>query len=95
MLLDFCTASFIRTAIGIRCADGVVMGAEKILLSPLLKKGSNKQIATLGPHQGMAFSGWAPDARQLIDRGRSEISNYEETYDGVIPPAVLAERMAQ
>lgn len=83
------------TAIGIRCADGVVMGVEKVLLSPLLKKGSNKQIATLGAHQGMAFSGWAPDARQLIDRGRSEVASYEDTYDGVIPPAVLAERMAQ
>jgi 20S proteasome subunit alpha 7 len=83
------------TAIGIRCVDGCVLGVEKILLSPLLKAGSNKQLHTLGPHQGMAFSGWAPDARQLIDRGRSEVHNYEETYGSQIPPEVLAERMAQ
>lgn len=66
-----------------------------MLLSPLLKAGSNKQLHTLGPHHGMAFSGWAPDARQLIDRGRSEVQNYEETYGSEIPAEVLAERMAQ
>jgi 20S proteasome subunit alpha 7 len=43
----------------------------------------------------MAFSGWAPDARQLIDRGRSEVQNYEETYGSEIPAEILAERMAQ
>jgi 20S proteasome subunit alpha 7 len=60
-----------------------------------LKSGSNKQLHTLGPHHGMAFSGWAPDARQLIDRGRSEVQNYEETYGSEIPAEILAERMAQ
>ena len=83
------------TAIGIRCVDGVVLGVEKILLSTLLKPGGNKQIATMGAHAGLAFSGWAPDARQLLERGRDEVYNYEETYGGVIPPEVLAERMAQ
>jgi 20S proteasome subunit alpha 7 len=83
------------TALGIRCVDGVVMGVEKVLMSKLLKPGSNKQIATLGEHQGMTFSGWAPDARQLIEHGRSEVSNYEDTYGICIPPELLAERMAQ
>jgi len=83
------------TAIGIRCVDGCVLGVEKVLHSPLLKPGGNKQIATLGAHQGLVFSGWAPDARQLVERGRDEIHNYEETYGGVVPPEVLAERMAQ
>eukprot|EP00616_Rhizochromulina_sp_CCMP1243_P003727 CAMPEP_0118962048 /NCGR_PEP_ID=MMETSP1173-20130426/525_1 /TAXON_ID=1034831 /ORGANISM="Rhizochromulina marina cf, Strain CCMP1243" /LENGTH=262 /DNA_ID=CAMNT_0006910267 /DNA_START=29 /DNA_END=817 /DNA_ORIENTATION=+ len=83
------------TAIGIRCVDGVVLGVEKVLLNRLLKPGSNKQLHTIGPHAGMAFSGWAPDARQLIERGRSEAENYEDTYGTAIPPSVLADRMAQ
>mmetsp|Transcript_51601 Transcript_51601/g.117466 ORF Transcript_51601/g.117466 Transcript_51601/m.117466 type:complete len:261 (-) Transcript_51601:37-819(-) len=83
------------TAIGIKCSDGCVLGVEKILLSPLLKSGTNKQLHTLGPHQGMAFSGSAPDARQLIERGRSEVDNYHDTYGSTIPPEVLAERMSQ
>lgn len=72
-----------------------MLGVEKILWNRLLKPGSNKQLHTLGPHAGMAFSGWAPDARQLIERGRAESENYEETYGSAIPPAVLADRMAQ
>ena len=43
----------------------------------------------------MAFSGWAPDARQLVAQGRSEVHSYDETYGSVIPTEVLAERMAQ
>ena len=70
------------------------MGVEKVLMSKLLKPGSNKQIASLGEHQGMAFSGWAPDARQLVDTGRHEVQNYEDTYGICIPPALLAERLA-
>jgi len=83
------------TAIGLRCVDGIVLGIEKLLTSKLLKPGSNKQLHTIGAHAGMAFSGWAPDARQLIERGRAEAENYEETYGSPIPPAVLADRMAQ
>jgi 20S proteasome subunit alpha 7 len=75
--------------------DGVVLGVEKILMSKLLKPGSNKQIATLGEHQGMVFSGWAPDARQLVAQGRHEIQNYKDTFGICIPPALLAERLAQ
>jgi 20S proteasome subunit alpha 7 len=84
-----------RTAIGIKCVDGCVLGVEKVLLSALLKKGSNRQLHTLGSHQGMAFSGWAPDARQLIDQGRQQVHSWDETYGSVIPPEVLAQQMAE
>mmetsp|Transcript_85044 Transcript_85044/g.170179 ORF Transcript_85044/g.170179 Transcript_85044/m.170179 type:complete len:258 (+) Transcript_85044:80-853(+) len=83
------------TAIGIKCVDGCVLGVEKVLLSSLLKKGANRQLHTLGPHQGMAFSGWAPDARQLIDQGRQQVHSWDETYGSVIPPEVLAQQMAE
>ena len=38
------------------------MGVEKVLLSKLLKKGANKQIATISEHAGMAFSGFGVSA---------------------------------
>uniref|UniRef100_A0A7S2BRB3 Proteasome subunit alpha type n=1 Tax=Florenciella parvula TaxID=236787 RepID=A0A7S2BRB3_9STRA len=83
------------TSMGIRCTDGVVMGVEKVLLSKLLKKGANKQIATISEHSGMAFSGFGPDSRQLVNRAREEAHSYDDTYGSAIPPNVLAERMSQ
>lgn len=83
------------TAIGLRCVDGVVLGVEKILLSKLLKTGANKQLATISKHAGMAYAGFGPDARQLVNRARSEAESYQDTYGSEIPPEVLAERMSQ
>jgi len=83
------------TAIGIRCVDGVVLGVEKVLINKLLKPGSNRQLATISKHAGMAYSGFGPDARQLVARAQSEAEDYEDSYGIHIPPEVLAERMSQ
>jgi len=42
-----------RTAIGIRCKDGVVLAVEKLIQSKLLVPGSNKRIQTVAPHIGV------------------------------------------
>ena len=43
---------FVRTCIGLRCKDGVVLGVEKILHSKLLTKGANRRIGTVDRHVG-------------------------------------------
>lgn len=41
------------TSIGIRCKDGVVLAAEKIISSKLLKPGANKRISTIDRNFGV------------------------------------------
>ena len=43
----------IRTAIGIHCKDGVVMGVEKILLSKMLVAGTHRRIHAIDRHLGL------------------------------------------
>lgn len=42
-----------RTAVGIRCKDGVVLGVEKLVISKMLEPGSNKRINTIDRHAGV------------------------------------------
>lgn len=41
------------TAVGIRCKDGVVLALEKLVTSKLVKKESNKKIATVDRNIGI------------------------------------------
>ena len=50
------------TAIGIRCKDGVVLAAEKIITSKLLKPGANKKISTVDRNVGVV----SQDCLELI-----------------------------
>lgn len=82
------------TAIGIRCSDGVVLGVEKVIFSKMLLKTSNRRVATLDAHAGLALAGLAADGRQIVNRAREECSNFELNYGSQIPPSVLAARLA-
>jgi len=82
------------TAMGIRCIDGVVLGCEKPLQSKMLVSTSNKRIHTLDLHAGLALTGLAADARQLVNKARSEASEYRSFYGSEIPGRVLADRLA-
>ena len=81
-------------ALGIQCVDGVVLGVEKLLPLKMLVPGSNRRIAPVDRHAGMAGAGLAPDARQIMARARSECSNYKSFYGDKIPSKILADRMA-
>lgn len=81
-------------ALGIQCVDGVVLGVEKLLPLKMLVPGSNRRIAPVDRHAGMAGTGLAPDARQIMARARSECSNYKSFYGDKIPSKILADRMA-
>jgi 20S proteasome alpha/beta subunit len=36
-----------RTAVGVRCKDGVVLGFEKLIVSKMLVEGSSRRIMTV------------------------------------------------
>ncbi|PUU82014.1 nucleophile aminohydrolase [Tuber borchii] len=81
------------TAIGIRCKDGVVLAVEKLIGSKLLVPGSNKRIASVDNHIGIACSGLIPDARHFTSRARTEASNWRKLYRSPIPISSMADAM--
>lgn len=81
-------------SLGVKCKDGVVLGVEKLLPFKMLVPGSNRRIAAVDRHAGMAGTGLAPDARQIISRARNECSTYLSFYGDRIPAQILADRMA-
>jgi len=82
------------TAVGIRVKDGVVLGAEKLIISKMLEPGSNRRIASIDRHSGMAFAGLSADARPLLNKARSEAKNYKGFYDNPIPAKALNDRLS-
>ena len=81
------------TCIGVRCVDGVVLGCEKAVLNKMLVPGSNRRIAAVDYHAAIAMSGLAADARQLVNKARSECNEYQSFYGSPITGKVLAERL--
>jgi len=82
------------TVVGIRCKDGVVMAVEKVITSKMLVPGSNRRILSVDTHCGIAMAGLAADAKQIVNRARSEARSYRQFYGVAIPGSVLADRLA-
>jgi len=81
-------------AVGVQCKDGVVLGVEKLILSKMLLKTSNKRIENVDLHCGIAMAGLAADARQLVNKAREEAQQYRKFYGAKITGKVLAARLA-
>jgi len=82
------------TSVGIRVKDGVVLGAEKLIISKMLESGSNRRIFSIDRHCGLCFSGLAADARALVNRARLEAKNYKSFYHDPIPARILCDRIS-
>lgn len=82
------------TAIGVKCVDGVVLAVEKSLVSKMMVHNTHKRIFHLDEHIGMAVSGVQADARNVMNRGRGEATQYRSTYGDAIPGDVIATRLA-
>lgn len=82
------------TVIGVRCVDGVVLAAEKLIVGRMLVRKTNKRLYTIDNHCGMALAGLVADARQIVNRARSEASDYRGFYGGSIPGNVLNDRLS-
>jgi len=81
------------TVVGITCKDGVVLGVEKVILNKMMVR-NNRRIFNVDLHAGMAVTGLAADARQLVNRARSECKNFRSFYGSEIPSNALADRVA-
>jgi len=82
------------TTVGIRCKDGVVLAVEKTIASKMLVKNSNRRIANVDLHIGMASCGLAADARQLVNHAREECRSYRSFYGSEIPGSVMQSRVS-
>lgn len=69
------------TAIGICTSEGVLLGVEKRVTSPLLEPNSIEKILEIDSHIGCAMSGLTADARTMIDHARVESVNHGLYYD--------------
>lgn len=87
------------TALGVQCSDGIVVCVEKpkpTATSKMLVQHSmtSKRVHPVSQHCGLAFTGLASDARQLVNRAKEEAASYKDTYGSEIPPKILADRMS-
>jgi len=69
------------TTVGIRTNEGVVLGVEKRVQSPLIESSSIEKIMEIDTHLGCAMSGLTADARTMIDHARVTSQNHAFTYD--------------
>jgi len=69
------------TTVGVRTPEGVVLGVEKRVQSPLLEASSIEKIMEIDHHLGCAMSGLTADARTMIDHARVTSQNHAFTYD--------------
>ena len=68
------------TVVGIKCAEGVVLGSEENL-EDLEEEGCSWKIFRIDEHIGAALVGLASDARVLIDKARIDAQSNKLTYD--------------
>ncbi|CEP62614.1 proteasome core particle subunit alpha 5 LALA0_S05e09560g [Lachancea lanzarotensis] len=69
------------TAIGIATSEGVVLGVEKRVTSPLLEGDSIEKIVEIERHVGCAMSGLTADARSMIEHAQVSAVTHDLYYD--------------
>jgi len=80
------------TILGIRCAEGIVMGAEENV-APLEEAEYSWKIFKVDEHIGAAIVGLSSDARILIDQARVYAQSNRLTYDEPIDVEVVTKRI--
>lgn len=68
------------TSIGIKTAEGVVLGVEKKMASKLMEPAKSEKLVEIDRHCACAMSGIVGDARVLIDHARVEAQNHQFNY---------------
>ena len=82
------------SSVAIKCKDGVVFGVEKLIISKMIEKSSNKRIFTVDTHIGISCAGLLSDAIRLAEKAKEEAKSYRSTYGIQIPVKILAQRFA-
>jgi proteasome alpha subunit len=80
------------TILGIRCPEGVVLGAEENV-EPLEEAEYSWKIFKVDDHIGTAIVGLSSDARMLIDQARVYAQSNKLTYDEPIDTEVVTKRI--
>lgn len=80
------------TILGIRCSEGVVLGAEETV-EPLEDAEYSWKIFKVDEHVGAAIVGLSSDARILIDQARVYAQSNRLTYDEPIDVEVVTKRI--
>jgi proteasome alpha subunit len=80
------------TILGIRCLEGVVMGAEETV-DPLEEVEYSWKIFKIDDHVAAAIVGLSSDARILIDQARVHAQSNKLTYDEPIDVEVVSKRV--
>jgi proteasome alpha subunit len=81
------------TILGIRCSEGVVLGAEENV-EPLEEAEYSWKIFKVDEHIGVAIVGLSSDARILIDQARVYAQSNRLTYDEPIDTEVVTKRIS-
>lgn len=79
---------------GVKCKDGVVLGAEKQVFSKLLVEHTNKRIYNIDRAVGAVIGGKIPDGRHLITYARNESSKYFKDFSVPISGRTLSDRLS-
>ena len=80
------------TILALRCAGGVVLGAEETI-DPLEEPEYSWKIFKIDDHVGTAIVGLSSDARILIDQARIHAQSNKLTYDEPIDTEVVTKRI--
>jgi proteasome alpha subunit len=80
------------TILGVRCPEGVVLGAEENV-EPLEEAEYSWKIFKVDDHIGAAIVGLSSDARILIDQARVYAQSNKLTYDEPIDVEVVTKRV--
>jgi proteasome alpha subunit len=80
------------TILAIRCAGGVVLGAEETV-DPLEESEYSWKLFKIDDHVGAAIVGLSSDARILIDQARVMAQSNKLTYDEPIDTEVVTKRI--
>ncbi len=80
-------------AMGIRCQDGVVLMALRMIVSPLTDP--TEKISKVDEHVGAIAAGLMGDGMVLIDRCRLDAQIFRLTYNDVPPVKYLTKKIAE
>ncbi len=80
------------TILGIKCSEGVVLGAEETI-EPLEEAEFSWKIFKIDEHIGAAIVGLSSDARILVDQARIYAQSNRLTYDEPIDVEVVTKRV--
>ena len=81
------------TTVGLKFRDGVLLIVDKRIASRLIIPQSIDKVYKIDEHIGFATSGLVADARQLVDRARTECQINRITYSSRIPVDVLTKKI--